>query len=92
MSLFFPLLRLNIGPWSTGWSCSCDQLGRDTLWLEDSETRQGNNMLVLELEKSPVKQIGETKVELRGKDTVFPACLDLYICNIIQILRSKDLK
>lgn len=49
-------------------------------------------MLVLELEKSPVKQIGETKVELRGKDTVFPACLDLYICNIIQILRSKDLK
>lgn len=49
-------------------------------------------MLVLELEKSSVKQIGETKVEHRGKDTVFPAYLILYICYIIQILKSKDLK
>lgn len=54
-----------------GCSCSYDQLGRDTLWLEkDAETRWGKNTLVLELEKSPVKQRGETKVECRGKDRV----------------------
>lgn len=54
-----------------GWSCSYDQLGRDILWLEkNAETRWGKNTLVLELEKSPVKQREETKVEIRGKDRV----------------------
>lgn len=53
-----------------GWSFSYDHLGIDTLRLEkDSETRWGENTLVLELEKSPVKQRGETE-EHRGKDIV----------------------
>lgn len=74
------------------WSRSCDQPQRDSPWLEKgSETRQEENVLVLELEKSPVEQTRETQILTHSALQVSLPALFIYIClTYIKLFHNTD--